>query len=337
LSSPIDGSVQVFLGSTAAVTDDFRRAAPHAAEQFTIHDGLSTGPLKELVDADSWYQMRRAYWRTLLASADDEEDLPVDDVGKLKSAPEIVIWLSTSLGDQIAFAWLPAFLQAVDVDPERLRFIQFNRSERGREIMGLGMLNPQQLANHPAATRLTKNDLDELRVAWNALTAADPEPLIAYLGTPSERLPFLKRALRSLLPRYPDASVGVNAKELTLLSRVRVRAPRVPHVIGDVLAAEYEAAIAGTGALDPVGDSWLFSRMLRLGDPALPEPALALTDSRTEYRDTEARLTSFGERVLEGKANFLDTNGIDDWVAGVHLSSAAGRVWVHDRGQLLRI
>jgi hypothetical protein len=68
----------------------------------------------------------------------------------------------------------------------------------------------------------------------------------------------------------------------------------------------------------------------------LPEPALTLTGSRTAYRDTEARLTPFGDRIIEGTANFLDANGIDDWVAGVHLSSAAGRVWVHDRGGLTR-
>jgi len=48
------------------------------------------------------------------------------------------------------------------------------------------------------------------------------------------------------------------------------------------------------------------------------------------------RLTPFGERVLAGEANFVDANGIDDWVAGVHLQSDAGRVWFYDDGQLVR-
>ena len=48
------------------------------------------------------------------------------------------------------------------------------------------------------------------------------------------------------------------------------------------------------------------------------------------------RLTPFGQRVLDGKANFVAMNGIDDWVFGVHLQSDAGRVWFHRDGELVR-
>jgi hypothetical protein len=44
----------------------------------------------------------------------------------------------------------------------------------------------------------------------------------------------------------------------------------------------------------------------------------------------------FGQRIVEGKANFVDANGIDDWVFGVHLESAADRVWFHRDGDLVR-
>ena len=123
---------------------------------------------------------------------------------------------------------------------------------------------------------------------------------------------------------------------MTLLRYVRLRAPRVAPVIGEALAADYKAVDAGTGGLDQMGDSWLFARMLRLGNASLPQPALEVTGSRIAYRDTEVRLTPFGESLLDGKASFLDANGIDDWVAGVHLQSTTGRVWLHDRGDLRR-
>jgi hypothetical protein len=76
--------------------------------------------------------------------------------------------------------------------------------------------------------------------------------------------------------------------------------------------------------------------MVRLAEPALREPALEIRGSRVEYHDSEVRLTAFGERVLDGKANFVDVNGIDDWVFGVHLQSDAGRVWFHRDGDLIR-
>jgi hypothetical protein len=46
------------------------------------------------------------------------------------SADEIVIWLGTSLADQIALVWLPALIRALDVDPDRIKMIQFHRGER---------------------------------------------------------------------------------------------------------------------------------------------------------------------------------------------------------------
>jgi hypothetical protein len=286
----------------------------------------------------SWKSKRVAYWREGFGDdqSDQDEEFPPDDDAKLKAADDIVIWVGTSLAEQIALAWLPAYLRALDVDPGRLKMIQFYRSERGFEVVNLGIMSPEQLAKHPAPASLTPRDLEELRTVWGALTASEPDALMAYLATTSSRLPFLKRALRSIVCRYPDASSGLGAKEMTLLQQIRAHGPRLPRVIADTLVAHHDAVDAGTGGLDQVGDLWLFERLLRLGDPALPEPALTITGTRTEYRNTEARLTSFGERVLDGKANFLDANGIDDWVAGVHLNSAAGRVWVHDGGQLIR-
>jgi hypothetical protein len=96
------------------------------------------------------------------------------------------------------------------------------------------------------------------------------------------------------------------------------------------------AARAGTGGLDLCGDVWLFQRILRLGDPSLREPAIEVGGSRTQYRDTTLRLTPLGERILDGHANFVDVNGIDDWVAGVHLQSDTGRVWFRDEEKLVK-
>ena len=81
---------------------------------------------------------------------------------------------------------------------------------------------------------------------------------------------------------------------------------------------------------------WLFDRMVRLADPKLREPALEITGSRAEYHDSEVRLTPFGQRILDGQMNFVDVNGIDDWVFGVHLQSDEGRVWFHRDGELVR-
>jgi hypothetical protein len=87
---------------------------------------------------------------------------------------------------------------------------------------------------------------------------------------------------------------------------------------------------------DLVGDWYLFGRVLKLGSPANPQPLLALSGDQVSIRTTEAKLTPFGAEVLKGAASNYPANPIDDWAAGVKLSSAEGRLWFNDGGRLVR-
>ena len=326
--------VHVLLGDSAA--GSFKQSGiADPNDVVALRDALSLGPLLPIGDVSSWMDGRRAYWRDLLSADDlgDEEDLYSDPIALL-SNDEIVLWLGTELADQIAQAWLPVYLRALDAQSPELKIIQFERNSRGREVPGLGMLHPKEIAAHPPPMTLTKEQLVELDIVWQALTSTEPAALSAYLRTAS-RFPRLVRALGEGLTRFPDATTGVNAWEYRLLRNV-TRARECPRVIGQTLADSYDAFFAGTGGRDQVGDGWLFARMRRLADGSLREPALEITGSGTEYVDREVRLTPFGQRVLDKKANFVDANGIDDWVFGVHLQSAAGRVWFHRDGDVVR-
>ena len=305
---------------------------------FVTLDNLSCGPLQPIDDLAAWNARRLAFWRSIsdYQPAEDADEF-LGDTADLIAARRIVIWLGTSLDSQLALAWLPALLRAVGASPEQIDVIQFQRNHRGVEILDLGMLNPEQFATHPALTTLTRDDLAELERTWSALTAHEPDALEAALACDYEPLPFLKRALRALLLRYPERRSGVNATERRILHWIRRDPPRAARIIGEVLGEVYDVARAGrTAGLDLCGDVWLFQRILRLGDPSLPEPAVAIGGSRRYYRDTTLRLTPFGEQVLDEKRNFVDVNGIDDWVAGVHLQSEMGRVWFNDDGHLRR-
>ena len=87
---------------------------------------------------------------------------------------------------------------------------------------------------------------------------------------------------------------------------------------------------------DLVGDWYLFGRLLRLGSERNPQPLLTLSGDQTSIRSTEAVLTPFGEEVLKGTASNYPANPIDDWAAGVRLSSEQGALWFNDGGKLVR-
>ena len=80
---------------------------------------------------------------------------------------------------------------------------------------------------------------------------------------------------------------------------------------------------------DWVGDDYLFARLRRLGAADLAHPLLSLNSSTALMRETTIELTDTGRAVLNGEVNAVHLNGIDDWIAGVHLDSRAGRMWFH--------
>ncbi len=55
-----------------------------------------------------------------------------------------------------------------------------------------------------------------------------------------------------------------------------------------------------------------------------------------QVRDYSVSLTDAGIAALAGNANFVELNGIDDWIGGVHLDSNTGNVWFRDGDRLLR-
>jgi hypothetical protein len=81
---------------------------------------------------------------------------------------------------------------------------------------------------------------------------------------------------------------------------------------------------------DTVGDIYLFGRLRQLADPDLALPPLVISSDQSSCRGCEVRLTEAGEAFLDGRMNFVKENGIDDWVAGVHLNSQTREVWYRD-------
>ena len=223
--------------------------------------------------------------------------------------------------------WLVALLRELGADPGRCRIIQFN-FDRKHEVVAVGVLDPSRFREHPQPTRLDETAIQEATTAWEALTAPQPDALLAFLTDHNRSLPFLRRGLSSLLYHYPDLSTGLNAWEHQLLRYVRDEGPKATRAVGYTMV--HDMAFP-----EWMADTYLFQRLHRLADSDLPRPLLTLSGDTKRLRGTEVRLTQHGEAILAGKGNAVEWNGIDDWVAGVHLDSRNGRVWFHKEQTLV--
>jgi hypothetical protein len=158
-----------------------------------------------------------------------------------------------------------------------------------------------------------------LRGVWDGITAPSPDRLLEAIDLSLSVSPELHRALGFFLTKYPDIRTGLGRWDEELLR----------HAPGTSAELVGRALRANEGWLDAVGDLALLARLRLLADPHLPRPALA-------PRGEDLVLTGFGEDVLGGRKNFVDHNGIDTWIAGVHLDASHGRVWFREGAGLVR-
>ena len=329
-------SIHVMCGGAFHVIEALARSSK---EVVSIYDDLSCGPLPELRDAESWCTSRLAFWDHVYDTAErprarrrrvkDRLHPVVAEPKRLIDATEIVLWLGTGLEDQLTLAWMPQFLRAGHLHREaECRAVRTGRGrprdpetlhhERRRDWDGSGREGDRRCGTCLPRSSVERRDLCQ---PWGVL--------LRFLGDESNLLPLVPATLGLLLWRYPDFRSGVNRLEAHLLANTRDHGPRLASVIGHSMMALHEEA-------DRAGDLVLWWRMRRLADPALRHPAVTMTGSRASMSGTDVHLTEVGERIVSGERNFVELNGIDDWVGGVHLDSKVGNAWFHRGKSLIR-
>jgi hypothetical protein len=287
----------------------------------TLVDDFSVGPLRSLSDVGEWWAMRRSFWASTLTEQDESPRrwAFLYNDRALAEAERIVVWAADGLADQLALLWWPRYLHACGVDPDLLRLAWIPRT-RWPPYPGSHHMRGAGPARWPRDAEVRC-----LAEVWDAVTASDPERLNELLERENPLLPRLTHALKDLVSRYPSASSGLTVHDEVLLATVQRRGPRVASVIAYTLAALDRLG-------DRVGDWVLFDRLRNLGTG--PRPAVVVVGGN-EIRDTEARLTEDGEQFLAGKRSWVELNGVNEWVAGVHLDSSSNRVWYREGGRVV--
>jgi hypothetical protein len=295
-------------------------------------DVLSCGPTPPCTDLTTWNQRRLDYWTSFVAGNLGEHVHSrfniLDNAHRLKDAERVHIWAATGVSEQLFIAFVVQLMKLVGGDVERLALVSFEKVGAKR-VVGLGELDEAQMREHPEPQPMTVDVIQHYLNAWAALTSPDPEDLVNFARDHADANNWLKLAMRLMSRRFPDKRTGLTYWDHALLARVEKFGPAVSHVIGYTMAETYEFG-------DLVGDWYLFGRVLKLGNKHNPKPLIELSGDQMSIRNTEAKLTPFGADVLKGGASNYPTNPIDDWAAGVKLSSAEGRLWFNDGGRLVR-
>jgi hypothetical protein len=295
-----------------------------------LADTLSIGPLTTFSSLDVWANSRLRFLRDdLLHDITVAEVAP--NLAALADSRVTTVWLGAGAADQLALAWLCALMRVMALDLKRLRVVQFPPDFiQGYCLASLDVLNPDQVRLHPSAVQLSRLEIATLDDAWAAVTADTPEALVNFTRLRNGPLPILRRALEPLLSRYPDVDTGLSRWDSFLLRGAATYGPRAVRVLSHALAE-------GGWDEDPVGDIWLYWRLRRLASTSLPHPLLDISGDLSDIPNVCVRLTSAGHAVVRSETTALRLNGIEDRIGGVHLSSKLNRVWVNEKGSLIRL
>ncbi|MBA2525056.1 MAG: RNA polymerase subunit sigma-24 [Pyrinomonadaceae bacterium] len=310
---------------------------------FHIHNGdcsaeiakKSTMPGKHfawreaLIDGPTPADVSRAEWRTLRArhlvesygvdQDETENSLRVQEeqLAGLPAHDEVILWFEHDLFCQTNLIYLLNWFAEHNPRNTKLSLICIGEFPGLPNFRGLGELSPEQMASlFDSRHEVSKAEKTLASAAWQAYCSPDPTAIQTLLETDTSAMPFLKPALQLHLERFPFVSNGLGRIESRGLELVQQG------------FSKFTDLFLKFGESEPVfgvGDAqfWIALRqMSEAGEPLLrtkngSSSSQAFTPQ--EIPNTAFELTEVGAAVLKGEADFVQVNGIDRWLGGVHL------------------
>ena len=289
-------------------------------EMLVWADVLHDGPVPAGVDDDALLRLRAGDLAGPLGASDARAR--DEYLGGLRRAnarmarheefQEVVIWLEHDLFDQLLLIRHLAWLSR-QRDTSRFRLICIADFPGHPRFAGLGELNAEEIGSlWPARQPITAEQIALGTHLWETFTAPDPRGFAdLVLRGDTRALPLAAGALRRFLEDYPAAGSGLSRSERQILTVVRNgHRDRV-------------AAFRAASALEErvfMGDTTFFALVHGLTSGRTP-----LIAGHGGFAGGELTLTDAGRAVLDGHADYIDLNGIDRWMGGVHLTDGRYR------------
>ncbi|HLK65834.1 MAG TPA: sigma-70 family RNA polymerase sigma factor [Bryobacteraceae bacterium] len=290
----------------------------------TYGDLMYEGPAPAGLDDQAWFDLRARFIAEAGYATPEEAQAYLKACESTLTAyrqhDEVVIWLHNSLSNQLILIKVLDWFSRRIPGGVKLSLICIGRYPGVNHFVGLGALTADQLASL-ADTRLPVGEAQyrTAQSAWNAFTSSVPTEIERFIATDKSALPFIGAALRRHLEQFPSADNG--------LSRTERQALSILHQHGPLSGRQLFVAVQNQEEQVFMGD-WSFYRMM--SDLSEARHSLVQISDRSRQSLGKVTITELGRKVIEGRADHIELNGIDRWLGGVHLKGDKG-VWRWDR------
>jgi hypothetical protein len=285
-------------------------------------DPLHDGPVPSGLSDDELREVRGGAWEGDALAADPMNDMRRwrQVIAAEESYDELVLWFEHDLFDQLNLIQLLSWIRSHLTGGRPVSLICIGSFPSRSSFKGLGELSPGELA--PLLdTRRPVSDAEYVLAeqAWRLFREPTPEGLDDLRRSDTRALPFLARALERFLQEYPSTRDGLSRTERRLL-RLAADGPMVMHAVFPRMHDDEDAYY--------VTDLSLAELVERLSRTSPPLIAFESDRNGGNFWKGAVTLTEAGREVLAGRRDRVAC-GLDKWLGGVHLQSAA-RIWRWD-------
>jgi hypothetical protein len=308
------------------------KEAGFPGEHFAFREALATGPTPRGLSRDEWLAVRANYLAegVGLNAEEVKKDLSRMDeaLRDVSSHDEAIMWFEHDLFCQINLIYLLNHFANQDLGNAKLSLICIGEFPGREDFRGLGELTAEQMASlFDTRHEVTDAEMALAHRAWEAYCAPDPEAVESLTSEDTRALPYLRGGLLQHLARFPSVRNGLGFAENKLLELIRNGQSEFMRLCPAFFDAE---PAYGLGDYQVWRD---LERIARVDQP------LVIIEGHTDSRIHKASfsITETGIEVLEGRADFVDLNGIDQWLGGVRLNKDSLWRWDEQKQELNRI
>ncbi|MBW4082929.1 sigma-70 family RNA polymerase sigma factor [Paenibacillus sp. S150] len=235
---------------------------------------------------------------------------------------EVVLWFEHDLFDQSMLAYLLDWFKRQKLGRTKLSLLCIGEYPGIERFHGLGQLTPAQLQTLSGTWRtIGRQELALGSELWQAYASPDPVQMAELLDKKQAELAvsglsFAHEAFTAHLRRLPSERNGLGLVEQATLDAVR---DGVDTPLGLFRRVTDALHVLGLGDLE----YWKFLRALGGGASPLLRIGGAEPDVDVSqipgFLNLQVILTELGREVLNGAADRVAVQGIDEWFGGLHL------------------
>jgi len=258
-----------------------------------------------------------------------------------KNYKEVILWFDACMFDQTIMIHLIDRLSKIDLTNTKLSLICVGEFPGFDSFNGLGELSPEQTASlFDTRHEITKEEIKLASLAWKAFTSNNPEEIEKVISGDTSALPYLGKALKRFLQKYPSTANGLNRTQNGILKSVFSGTDKLSSIFEEVSSFEKPRFMGDTSFWQVLYD--LANAKIPLLVIEGPEnlDKINKVDSerltKKELRKWNVSLTNTGKKVLKNEEDYILLNGIDCWFGGVQLSGKDAQ-WRWDKDKQILI